>query len=586
MTGIQRRHNAPRTRQLLRAASGPALPYRAALCRTVAGQIDLVPARFFVTTPQAGTRRMVALHARAQGSASLFASASIAALSPDEAFTAYSNAAIASLAQLGVAGDRGIAAITAAVCDAAVDAGSLAGLEGVFLSGVLGTMHTSFTATLDLAAQTLAELGLPQVRDGGADVAVVLDPVTGQFGFPNVRALAAAFGGYADDLFALGQGGQTAGAFGSLAGGASTALFSGLQTLLGQIGVDANLTGSGPDASKFDLSGGLSQLTGAAADYAEAGKKVGGLAGTFIGMYEGGTAGAITGFTAGAGLTVATEGAAAPIIPATTLAGAATGTLVGGAAGGSIGERIGEGLGYAVGWVKEQVTSSGTSPSGSGSGPAPGTPSGTPGEKPADGGKTGDDGKTGDGGKTGETGKNDGGKTGETGKDDGGKTGDGKSGSGSGGEDQRKCLKGDDSGLGMPRDDGGSDNPDGFGWGRGYLPEGPGIDALLAHLGGSSYALVSMPSYDDSGELVSPGLIGGLISAAVATGPSGELISPTAGDRGTGRAVPVVPVSTGTPRRLILPTARGEIGKPGAGQEYAFESGIDAGSVSLRTVQA
>jgi hypothetical protein len=418
----------------------------------VAGEITIEPGYILVAKPRDAWQRLRDLHDRAVGEERQFDTPSVAELDSETAFVEYSNAAVAVLAQLAVVPEQSQAVMLTSLCEYAVATDSMAGLEGPFLSGVSGLAHGGNAEILDLAAQTLLDVGLPSQLGGGAQSATVFDAETGQLAFPGSESLAANFEG-------LGLDAETA---------ESLRSFFGIPGSLGGT-VFGDLPGvfdSGP------VPGGNGEEFSPESDYAT----VGGA----IGAAGGAVAGGIYGFTAGI-----------PTGPGAFVTGGA-GALLGAGLGATIGGAIGGGIGVVVGLVKEDAppVSPGVLPGGvPAPAPTPGDDGGTGPPAPP----PGDDGGTGPPAPPPDDNGPPAGPPAPPPEGEGGMTG--PHGTSQPAPDPQKCLEPDDSGLGF----GGSDS--GLGWATTRVPGGPGLAALGTYIGATTLSMTTLPATDDGGGL-------------------------------------------------------------------------------------
>jgi hypothetical protein len=160
------------------------------------GPIGLSPAYMSTALPDIAWLGLQELHRRSldlPGGDSFFAQGA-QGLTPDEAFGLYSAGTIGVLGQLGVtdavAGDRLLGSLT----DFGDAHGSLAGLEGPFLSAFASAIRDPLSPSLDPAAELWGDVGMaagmPGELGGGAQSTPIVNPATGQLALPTASQLA------------------------------------------------------------------------------------------------------------------------------------------------------------------------------------------------------------------------------------------------------------------------------------------------------------------------------------------------------------------------------------------------------------
>ncbi|MEV4140032.1 hypothetical protein AB0J72_48720 [Dactylosporangium sp. NPDC049742] len=476
--------------------------------KTASGDVHFATCRYYYDTSQAALQRLADLHHRAVGEKGPFQTPVVNGFTEQDAFHAYSDASVALLAQLAVAGPSAQVAMLDEIATAADRMGTLDGLEGVFLSAARAAQYIGADAVLGNAADVFQALGLPGQLGGGALTSAILDAGTGLIGFVTGGDIGAALsvgtsGWLSSPSIGMSQLG-IAGAGAGLAG--LDLLFSG--TLPGLAGLGGQGVGIGQGELGVGHTGPSSELTG---DVAEGGLKLGGAIGTLVGGLVSGPGGAVFGGAMGgaAGYLIGwgVEKLDTPYVPPNP--DAHTGTY------GPYGPFIQPYIGANHG----STTATGT--------PIPPTPA------------------------TGTTG----GGTGSGGAGSGG-TGSGGTPAGS---EEKKTIKPGDS-TKSPVDDGGGGSlnaANGPGWFPARAPYGAGMAAFSVWQR-EALLLIGLPAYDDEGTVHLDGYFpiesittSGIPSHAVLRG---RLISPTTerGRTAGGFATPRM-LATGPSTKLTIP---------------------------------
>jgi hypothetical protein len=466
-----------------------AAPVAPVVSVTPTGPIQLEQGHILVAPTPLGLLRTQEAHYRATNTpVRSFHFPEFASMTTARAFTAYSNAVVCGLAQLATIPAAGQQALLSAMLDFADVSGTLAGLEGVFLTAVRSAQTAGNTALVDRAEQVWAKADASGPIGGGALTVPVLDTSTGQLALLT-----------ASELGQLGLGAGSRGQGASRANGrtAGPVGLAGLQGLghlggLGGTGIGLNrvgglgdglaglggmFAGSGPGAGPGDQ--GLA--SDYAADYAAKGSAIGGTLG-LIG-------GAAYGFFYG--------------IPAGPAAGVA-GAFFGGAMGATLGSALVGGGGLIVGALKDSAASkpapgpeNGDGPDTEGQ-PAPGP---GPGGQPAPGPGPDSEGQPAPGPGPGPDSEGQ-----PSGSPSPGGTRGGQSGGDlTGGHDGRGGKSGD-SPLSISPDpdsgwdgDSGQDSSDGISEISALIPSGPGLGSLTNYEGGASFLINGLPRYEEDG---------------------------------------------------------------------------------------
>ncbi|MDX1416302.1 MAG: hypothetical protein R3293_19040 [Candidatus Promineifilaceae bacterium] len=420
--------------------------------RLVLGQVG------FGTWETAWTR-LQDFHHRALGQEVGFETQVANELSPEEAFLAYSNAAVLQLAQFAAVGPQAQLEILKSVCEFADERGSLDGLESFFLNGLRAAQNAGDIQALDFAAGVLGRTGFPDALGGGVQTTALFDANSGQLALPSLDQIRRGFGEFGDSLFNLsGVGGSTPGLHDALSnlsgtsGSIGSHVFDGLGTLFGEgppaidLGEDMAMSGAG--SAEQQRENAAKQEKERIAE----GRKLG----TAVGTIVGGIAGTIGGN---------------PLV----------GTLVGGATGAAMGTAVGYLVHAVISFFKSDT-------------PAPSTHDRPPAHREHH--PTGGDRPPGPIHHT---------------------PGHGIQRPGSEHHPQRpaggahKCWEPDMS-TGLPAFDGDTGGVDsgGVNWIPTLVPEGPGIDGLPVHLGGGSFHLPHLPRLNDDGTFQSLGFLADL----------------------------------------------------------------------------
>jgi hypothetical protein len=472
------------------------------LAVTATGSIEVVKGHVCYAPRDVAWTRMREFHRRSLGQEGPFETQVANQLTPAEAFVAYSNAAVLSMAQMIVAGPDTQAGILNSLSEFAAVTGSLDGLESVFLSGIRAAQYAGNADAVAHAAGVLAGLGFPSELGGGALTTALFDIGTNKLSFQSMEQIIQGFGDFSAHLFSLsGHGTLTP----EVADALSSLSASGFSGSFGGIGGTGDLTGLGMFSGFDGLFGGgppsISSLTGedvlfgALGDIGTAAATGAGL-GAGAGALVGGILGAVYGVAAGAGVAS----------PVTGLAGAAAGAK----ALGAIGAGAGFLIGGIVGIVQVSTADAPAAPAPAAPAPAapapaapatghPATPA-TPAPAPAAPAPATPAPAT-------------------------------PPTPGHDGHGSHKCWEPDMS-TGLPAFDGRSGGGGGgLNWSPTLMPEGPGMDSLTSYLGGQSFLFSDLPKLNDSGSLQSAGILSGLgfVTIPAGKGPNvSNLSSPTA----------------------------------------------------------
>ena len=172
----------PRSANPVRLTQGQTVArgLRELIATNASGAIYTVRARLRVLPPDAAWLRLQELHLKAIGFPGPLTTSTAASLNDKSAFGAYSKALCCAIAQVLVIGPNGRANIAKSIARFASCRGTFAGLEGVFLSAVLGIQLATNKPALMECVLVWRQLGLPTVLGGGALTSPVIDPGTGR----------------------------------------------------------------------------------------------------------------------------------------------------------------------------------------------------------------------------------------------------------------------------------------------------------------------------------------------------------------------------------------------------------------------
>jgi hypothetical protein len=345
------------TAEARRVQSGSPQRARRIAIVTATGPIYLSPGRLYWAPVSVAWLRMRELHLRALGKTGPFTTAVANQLTPPGAFRAYSNSAVAVLAQIAVIGPKARIALLKSLCEFVAVSGSLDGLVSVFLSCVRAAQHAGNSDALIFGAQVLSTVGLPGQLDGGALTTPVFDVGTGQLCLATAKDITQALGNNTAGLLSQGSNRY-------ITGRALVGMGMNGSDLLGLVGKGHAPLGS-DDADAFSglgaLFGGFGNIPGETGFGLGDGTGEGGLESP---ASDGATVGAAVGGTIGA------------------IVGASSGGLAGAAAGATVGAAVGGTIGAVIGWATDHSTAPGH-----GDTPAPGGEGDGHGDTPAPGGK-------------------------------------------------------------------------------------------------------------------------------------------------------------------------------------------------------
>jgi hypothetical protein len=163
---------------------------------TATGPIGLAPSFISTAPPDIAWLGLQELHRRSLGLAGddSFFSPEAVAMTPEQAFGAYSSGVIGVLGQLAVTGSAAGDRLLGSLTDYAELQGSLDGLEAPFLTAFASASRDRFSPSLDPAAELWNELGLPDQLGGGAQTTPIVNPATGQVVFADADKMMSTFG--------------------------------------------------------------------------------------------------------------------------------------------------------------------------------------------------------------------------------------------------------------------------------------------------------------------------------------------------------------------------------------------------------
>lgn len=276
--------------------------------------IQMLPATGYFDTPASAWGRLLQLHYRAvdDGRPRLYEDY-IAAMSPAEAFTAYSDSCVALIAQIAMASPFVHATLLSSLCDIAATTESLDGIEGPLLNLTRAVQYTGDAAALARAADTFTTLGVPDILGGGAQTSLLFDAGTGLLSAVTADDITSSLDGIGRDGW-----GQVPTLTGSDLGLGRAGRASGFDLLFG-----GGLPGLGDDVEETGWEEG-----------AKIGAIVGGAIGAGVGLFVGAAAGPAGALSAGA-------------------AGAAVGAATGAAEGAGIGLTV-DAVKTVVGWLVDR----------------------------------------------------------------------------------------------------------------------------------------------------------------------------------------------------------------------------------------